>query len=169
MTTGFFQLFLAVNKVHGQADDNTENNRPDCPCNTDFKTENSCGQDYRQDIDGWPGVKKSSSRPKTGSHFVNARKQRQNRTGTNRKNRSRYRCNGVSQNLVGLRSEISHYRRLADKNRDSPGDKKGRHQAQQNMLPGIPLNQMQRFGNCIIKTNFPDRQIIASEKYRDDD
>ena len=157
-------FLLAENKGHRGPDDDTQQHRADGPGRTHFRPQDSRRQDDGQDVDGRPGIEEGRSRTEARAHPVDAGEERQDGAGTDGEDGAGDRGHAIGQDFVGLGAQVFHHRGLADEDADRPGDEKGRDQTEQDMLLGIPFDQMEGLEDGIVKTDGTDRQIITGQK-----
>jgi hypothetical protein len=157
-------------KCMARADDDAEHHRAKGAGNAQLRPEDTRSQHDGQNVDGRSRIEKGRGRAQAGAHAIDTREQGQNGTGADRQNRPGHRSDPIGQHLVGPGAEIFHDRGLADENPYRAGNEKGRHQAQQDMLAGIILQQVEGFPDRILQalTAFEKihRQVIAGQKYR---
>ena len=134
---------LRKNQVHEQADDHREDDRADGAGDTQLEAQHPGGEDDRQHVDGRSRVEKSGRRPETGAALVDAGEERQHRAGADRQDGARHRGHRVGHELARDGAQVLHDRALADEDADGAGDEEGRHQAEQHVLLGVPLEELQ--------------------------
>jgi len=162
-------FLLTEDKGHRGPDDNTQQHRADGPGRSHLRSQDPRRQDDGQDIDRRSGIEEGRSRTKARAHPVNAGKERQDGAGADGKDGAGDRGHTIGQDLVCLRAEIAHHRGLADEHADRPGDEEGRHEAEQHMLLGVPLDQVEGLEDRIVESSRADRQVIAAEKDGDNE
>ena len=143
--------------MHEQADDDTEHDGADGAGDADLQAENTGGEDDGEDIDGRSGVEKGGGGSQAGAHLVDAGKERQDGTGADGQDRSGDGSDAIGEHLVGAGAEVLHNGGLADKNGDGPGDEESRHQAEQDVLTGVPFDQVQGFVDGPVEAGDADR------------
>ncbi len=157
---GGFPLVVAENEVHQKTDDDAEHDGPDSAANSEFDAQYPGGENDGQGIDRRSGVKKGRSRADARAHSIDSGKQGQNGAGADGQHRAGDRGHPVGHDLARAGAEIFHHRSLAHENGNAAGDEKGRHQAQQDMLPGIPAGQGKGFGDGAVEAGGSNGQMI---------
>ncbi len=123
--------------MHGKADNGGEKYRAHRPGQAQLPAQNPGGKHNGQNIYGRTGIQKGSGRTYSRTPGINPGKKREHRAGTNRQDGAGHRGHGIGKEFIGLGPEIFDYRGLGDKHGNGPGNKKGRYQAGQNVLPGV--------------------------------
>jgi hypothetical protein len=161
-------FLLVVDQVHDQTDHHAEQDRAHRPGDADLDAENPGGHDDGQDVDGRAGIKEGDGRPQTGAALPDSGEKRQHRAGAHRQDGPGDGGNAVGKDLVGAGPEVFHDRRLGHEAGDGPCDEKGRHQAEQHVLLGIPLGQRQRRDDRLLEAAAFKRQPEENEEGDDD-
>jgi len=100
--------------------------------------------------------------------LVDPGKQGQNRAGTDSKDRPGDRGNAVSNDLSRAGTEVLDHARLADEDRDCPGDEERRNQAEEDMLPRVLLQHQKRLHPRATNDRIGERDQVRAEKYGKD-
>ena len=132
-------LLLQEDQVHQQADDHAEDHRADRPRHAQLPAQHPRRQHDRQHVDRRAGVEERDGRAEPRAAHVDAAEEGQHRAGADGQDRAGDRRHAVGQGLVRLRPEVLHHRVLADEHADGAGDEERGHQAEQHMLPRVPL------------------------------
>ncbi len=153
--------------MHNGPDHDRKHDGAHAPGNPQFGPQYLGCNDYCHDIDGGAGIQKRNGRAQARPAFVDPAEQRQHGTGADGQQAARDRGHTQGYGLRRLWPEMAQHRALADIHRHRTGNDKGRQQAQDDVLAGIPAGQPDRFEHCIVEAWLPRGQKINQQKNPD--
>ena len=142
--------FLKIRCIE-QPDHHAEDDRSDRAGDAHLEAEDPGGERDGQHVDGGAGVQEGSCRADARSHAVDAGEQRQHGARAYGENGAGNRCDPVGQHRVRLRAQVLHHRGLAHEHPDPARDEECRHEAQQHVLPRVPLHQLEGFAQRVVE------------------
>jgi hypothetical protein len=75
-----------------------------------------------------------------------------------------YGSHRIGDKLGRCRTQVFHHTFLANEDAYRAGDEEGWNEAEQHMLLRVPLHQVERFHDRVVKSGVPHRNVIAGEK-----
>ena len=134
-------LLAAEEGRHEDADDHGEEHRPDRPREAELQAQHPRGEDHGEDVDRRARVEEGRRRAEAGAPPVDRGEEGQHRAGADGEDAARDGGDAVGHRPRGLRPEVAQHRALAHELADRPRDEERGHEAQQDVLPRVVLQQ----------------------------
>ena len=160
-------LLTAIDQMHDGADHDRKTDCTERASHTELRPQH-LGRDHDcHDVDSRSRVQECDRCAQTGAPLVDAAEQRQHRAGADRQQRTRNGAHTQCDRLGSLWSEVAQYRALADKDGHGARDDESGQQAENDMLPRVPMRQVDRLEHGSVKTARAGRNEVVDQEGRD--